>query len=162
RAGWLRLARVAGVAVGLLLAMGTALHLAEPGHGREDVAAARAWLDANVAPEQPLLVTSSEMAYLARFHWAPRPIVDYPTPLAASRRPPGVGSAAPGGGGAEGLPGRDGRGIYVFGRAWVSAPGGALEGDLRRRYTSCGAFETRGIRIYCLEQAASAQAPPAG
>src|SRR5262249_57748447 len=82
RAGWLRLARVAGVAVGLLLAMGTALHLAEPGHGREDVAAARAWLDANVAPEQPLLVTSSEMADLASFHWAPRPIVVYPTPPA--------------------------------------------------------------------------------
>jgi len=155
RAGWLRLARVAGVAVGLLLAMGTALHLAEPGHGREDVAAARAWLDANVAPEQPLLVTSSEMAYLARFHWAPRPIVDYPTP-------PAVVNAASADDVAERLPWRDGRAIYVFGRAWVSDPEGALEGDLRRRYTSCGAFETRGIRIYCLEQAASAQAPPAG
>ncbi len=151
RGGWPRLAPAAGVAVGLLLAVGTALHLAEPGHGREDVVAAGAWLDAHVAPEQPLLVTSSEMAYLARFHWAGRPIVDYPAP-------PAVVSATSADEVAERLPWRDGRAIYVFGRAWVSDPDGALEGDLRRRFASCGTFETRGIRIYCLEQAASVQA----
>jgi uncharacterized membrane protein len=66
RARW---SRAAGVAVGLLLIVATALHLAEPGHGREDVRAATAWLDAHVPADRPVLVTSREMAYLARFHW---------------------------------------------------------------------------------------------
>jgi hypothetical protein len=47
--------------------------------------------------------------------------------------------------------------VYVFGRAWVSDPDGALEGDLQRRFASCGTYETRGIRIYCLEQATTAR-----
>src|SRR5262249_57145475 len=38
RAGWPRLARVAGVAVGLVLVLGTALHLANTGTSREAVA----------------------------------------------------------------------------------------------------------------------------
>src|SRR5262249_48569276 len=36
---WQQLARGAGIAVGVLLASATALQLAEPGHGREDVVA---------------------------------------------------------------------------------------------------------------------------
>jgi 4-amino-4-deoxy-L-arabinose transferase-like glycosyltransferase len=155
REGWPRLARGAGVAVALLLATGTALHLSQPGHGREDVAGAGEWLDAHVAHDQPLLVTSSEMAYLARFHWANRQIVDYPTP-------PAVVSAASADDVARRLPWRDGRAVYVFGRAWVSDPDGALEGDLQRRFASCGSYETRGIRIYCLEQATTARAGARG
>jgi len=155
REAWPGLARGAGVAVALLLATGTALHLAQPGHGREDVAGAGAWLDAHVARDQPLLVTSSEMAYLARFHWANRQIVDYPTP-------PAVVSAASADDVARRLPWRDGHAVYVFGRAWVSDPDGALEGDLQRRFASCGSYETRGIRIYCLEQATTARAGARG
>ncbi len=148
---WPRLARTAGVAVGILLAAGTALHLADPAHGREDVRAAAAWLDANVDPGQPLLVTSPEMAYLARFHWAPRPVVDYPAPRT-------VVDAASAEAVAHELPWRDGRAVYVFGRAWVSDPEGALERDVRRRFASCGGFEARGIRIHCLEEAGSREA----
>src|SRR5262249_38765355 len=75
-----RLGRASGCGVGLLLLVGTTLGLAQPGQGREDVRGAAVWLDAHAAPGQPLLVTSSEMAYLARFHWARHPIVDYPAP----------------------------------------------------------------------------------
>ncbi len=149
------LASRAGIAVGVLLATGTALHLAEPGHGREDIKAAGVWLDAHVPADQPLLVTSREMAYLARFHWARRPIVEYPAP-------PTVVDAALADQVAERLPWRDGRAIYVFGRAWVSDPDGALERDVRRRFTTCGEFEGRGIRIYCLDQTSTAAARAGG
>jgi hypothetical protein len=149
RGTWPRLAAAAGVAVGLLLAAGTAQHLADPGHGREDIGAAAAWLDAHVPADQPLLVTSREMAYLARFHWARRPIVDYPAP-------PTVADSGSADDIAEHLPWRNGRAIYVFGRAWVSDPDGALERDVRERYATCGEFETRGIRIYCLDQRSAA------
>ena len=63
---------------------------------------------------------------------------------------------------AQRLPWRDGRAVYVFGRAWVSDPEGALEEDLQRRFGSCGKFETRGIRIYCLEETATAAASARG
>jgi uncharacterized membrane protein len=149
RGAWPRLATGAGIAVGCLLAAGTALHVADPGHGREDISAAATWLDAHVPPDQPLLVTSREMAYLARFHWMRRPIVDYPTP-------PTVADPDSADDIAEHLPWRDGRAIYVFGRAWVSDPAGALERDVRERYATCGEFETRGIRIYCLDQRSAA------
>ena len=151
RGAWPRAGRTAAVAVGLLFATGTGLHLAEPAHGREDVRAARGWLDANVVPDQPLLVTSPEMAYLARFHWSPRPIVDHPSPRT-------VVDAASAEEIVQHLPWRDGRAVYVFGRAWVSDPEGALERDVRRQFASCGTFETRGVRIYCLEQFASTKA----
>jgi uncharacterized membrane protein len=145
------LARAAGVAVGLVLAGATARHLTEPGHGREDIRAAGAWLDAHVPVAQPLLVTSSEMAYLARFYWAARPIVDYPAPRT-------VVGAVPAGDLVQHLPWRDGRAVYVFGRTWVSDPEGALERDVQQRFASCGEFETRGIRIYCLDRAPAAEA----
>jgi uncharacterized membrane protein len=152
---WSGLARAAGIGVGVLLLAGTVLHLSEPGHGREDVLGAEAWLETHVPREQPLLVTSSEMAYLARYHWADRTIVEYPSPRA-------VVTATSADAVAERLPWRDGRVVYVFGRAWVSDPEGALENDLRRRFASCGRFETRGIRIYCLEQTATAAAAAKG
>ena len=155
RTMWPRLATVAGLAVGVLLASGTALHLAEPGHGREDIGGAGGWLDAHVPADQPLLVTSREMAYLARFHWARRPIVEYPAP-------PTVADSASADDIAEHLPWRDGRAIYVFGRAWVSDPDGALERDVRERYATCGEFDGRGIRIYCLDQRSAAHAHPGG
>lgn len=152
---WPGLAPAAGAGVGMLLVAGTALHLAEPGHGREDVRGAAAWLATHVPREQPLLVTSSEMAYLARYHWADRQIVEYPSEHA-------VVSAVSADDVAERLPWRDGRAVYVFGRAWVSDPEGALEEDLQRRFGSCGKFETRGIRIYCLEETATAAASAKG
>jgi len=152
---WPGLGRAAGAGVGILLVAGTALHLAHPGHGREDVLGAAAWLETHVPREQPLLVTSSEMAYLARYHWADRRIVEYPAPRA-------VVTATSADDVAQRLPWWDGRAVYVFGRAWVSDPEGALENDLRRRFASCGRFETRGIRIYCLEQTATAAATAKG
>ena len=146
---WPGLAPAAGIGVGVLLVAGTGLHLAAPGHGREDVRGAEAWLESHVPRDQPLLVTSSEMAYLARYHWTDRQIVEYPSPRA-------VVTATSADEVAERLPWQDGRAVYVFGRAWVSDPEGALENDLRQRFASCGRFETRGIRIYCLEQTATA------
>src|SRR5262249_19049293 len=120
-------------------------------HGREDVRGAAAWLETHVPREQPLLVTSSEMAYLARYHWADRRIVEYPAPRA-------VVTATSADDVAQRLPWGDGRAVYVFGRAWVSDPEGALENDLRRRFASCGRFQTRRSRINCLRQTAHAAA----
>jgi mannosyltransferase len=155
RGRWPQLGRAAGIAVGLLLVTGTALDLARPQHGREDVRAAGAWLDAHVPADQPLLVTSREMAYLARFHWAQRPIVDYPAPRT-------VVDTASADKLAQRLPWRNGRAVYVFGRTWVSDPEGALERDVRERFASCGEFEARGIRIYCLDRTATAEARAEG
>ncbi len=156
RAVWTRLATAAGVTVGMLLALGTGLHLADPGHGREDTAAAGAWLDAHVPESQPLLVTSPEMAYLADFHWgARRSVVPYPSG-------PVVADQASADDLAEHVPLRNGRAIYVFGRAWVSDPDGALERDVRERYATCGEFDGRGIRIYCLDERSAAGERPGG
>ncbi len=155
RGAWTRVARVAGATTGLLLATGTALHLAEPGHGREDIRAATAWLEGHAPPGEPLLVTSREMAYLARFHWPARTIVDYPDPHRVIDASSADDVAAQ-------LPWRDGRAYYVFGRAWVSDPQGALERDVRQRWASCGDFEARGIRIHCLDQTKADARPSAG
>jgi hypothetical protein len=95
------------------------------------------------------------MAYLAHFHWAGRQIVDYPAP-------PTVVDSASAGSVAERLPWRDGRAVYVFGRAWVSDPEGALERDVRGRFASCGTLEARGIRIYCLDEAPTTEARAGG
>jgi uncharacterized membrane protein len=145
-----RLAPALGAGTAAVLAIGTALHLAQPGHGREDIAGAGRWLTANVAPTQPLLVTSHQMAELARFHWARWPIIDYPPDFATVDGPRAERLA-------ERLTWRDGRAIYVFGRAWGSDPDGALERAIQR-WPSCGAFQARGIRIYCLEQSEQASA----
>jgi len=146
-----RFAPALGAGTAAVLVIGTVLHLAEPGHGREDIAGAGRWLATNVDATQPLLVTSHQMAELARFHWTRWPIVDYPPdfaaidPLRAQRL-------------AERLTWRNGRAIYVFGRAWGSDPDGALERAIQRRWPSCGEFHARGIRIYCLEQPDQASA----
>jgi uncharacterized membrane protein len=140
-----------GVGLAGVLAAGTVLHLAEPGHGREDIADAGTWLAAHVAPTQPLLVTSHEMAELARYHWARWPIIDYPPDFATVDGPRAERLA-------ERLAWRDGRAVYVFGRAWASDPDGALEHAIQRRWPSCGTYEARGIRIYCLEQSNQASA----
>jgi hypothetical protein len=148
--GWSRLpAPAVGVALGALLVAGTARHLADPGHGREDVRAAGAWLEANLKPGERVIVTSREMAYLARFHWSPREIVEYPPPgttvdASAAERV------------ARELPWGEDRAVYAFGRAWVSDPSGALEAAVRA-YPSCGGIEVRGVRVYCLRQGTSAE-----
>jgi uncharacterized membrane protein len=144
------LGRALGTGVAGVLIAGTVLHLANPGHGREDVRGAGRWLATHVAPSQPLLVTSHEMAELARFHWPRWPIVDYPEDYVAVDAPAADRLA-------ERLRRRDGRTVYVFGRAWASDPDGVLERAIRR-WPSCGEYETRGIRIYCLEQARQATA----
>lgn len=140
-----RVARVAGLAVAALFAAGTTRHLAQPDHGREDVRAARAWLADYAKLHEPLLVTSREMAYLARFHWPSHEVVDYPTPGS-------VVDAASAARVASEIPWPGERAMYVFGRAWASDPSGALERELTQRYASCGAFEARGVRIYCLRR----------
>ncbi len=145
-------ARVAGARVVLVLVGATALHLAQPGHGREDVRAAAAWLDAHVPATQPLVVTSREMAYLARFHWADRMVVDHPAPILVVVDQASADAAL-----AE-LPWREGRVVYVFGRAWVSDPRGVLEQAVSREFASCGRFEVRGIRIYCVERSMGSDA----
>ena len=135
-----------GIAVGLLLVAGTALHLAEPGHGREDIAAAGAWLDAHV-PAGPAAAGDVARDGLSGA---------LPLGAPADRR---LSGAADRGRRRrrpttwrERLPWRDGRAVYVFGRAWVSDPEGALERDVRERFASCGSSRARGIRIYCLEE----------
>ena len=141
--------RVAAVAtLAVVMASGTALHLAEPGHGREDVAAAAAWLDRNVPVGETIVVTSNEMAELARFHWPERRIEIYPPEKTVT----GAGNAArladefpfPAGG----------RAIYVVGREWISDPDELLGRELAERYDSCRGASMRGIRILCFEQRA--------
>jgi hypothetical protein len=151
RGAWRRAGLVAGAVVAAVLTGATALHLADPGHGREDIRAATTWLGAHVPTTQPLVVTSGEMAYLARFHWADRAVVEYPAP------PRVVVDQASADAVAAELPWHDGRAVYVFGRSWVSDPQGVLEQTVVRRFVSCGRFEARGIRIYCVEPSAGAR-----
>jgi len=47
------LARAAGVGVGVPFVAATAMHFAPPGHGREEVVGAGAWLDAHVPRDRP-------------------------------------------------------------------------------------------------------------
>ena len=145
-------ARAAGLALGCLLAVATARHLADPGHGREDTAAAAAWLEEHAPGDQPILVTSREMAYLARTVWADREIVDYPDPYL-------VLDAATAEEVAEAMPWHGDRTIYVFGRTWIVDPDGALETTLSRRWSSCGHVAVRGMRVHCFERRREARRP---
>jgi len=133
-------------ALGLTMIVGCALHLRNPGHGRADVRAAGAWLDAHVGVNEEIVVTSNEMLTLARFHWPARPARLYPDAKV-------VANAATAGALADRFPfpGPD-RAIYVIGRAWVSDPSEDLQGALRRRYASCGGTKVAGIRILCLRR----------
>jgi hypothetical protein len=131
---------------------GCVRHLMDPGHGREDVRAAALWLDAHVPVDEMLLVTSDEMAELARYHWPKRHLQVYPAPgvVVTADTAAAVADALP-------APGR-GPIIYVFGRAWLSDPSGALQRELARRFRSCGGTDLRGVRILCLEPSDAAPA----
>jgi uncharacterized membrane protein len=139
---------LSGAAVGLLLAVALGLHLAHPGHGREDLDAAGAWLDAHVGADEEVLVTSEEMDYLAEFHWKGHRFRLYPPArvVATAATAPALAAALP-------FP-ASGRVVYVVGRAWLSDPADALQHELAARYAQCPGLEARGVRILCLEPAA--------
>jgi hypothetical protein len=143
---------LAVVALFALMITGCVRHLMDPGHGREDVRAAALWLDAHVPVDEMLLVTSDEMAELARYHWPKRHLQVYPAPgvVVTADTAAAVVDALP-------APGR-GPIIYVFGRAWLSDPSGALQRELARRFRSCGGTDLRGVRILCLEPSDAAPA----
>jgi mannosyltransferase len=129
----------------LLLAGASALHLAEPGHGREDIQAAGIWLDANVPASHEILVSSEEMAWLARFHWPTRRFRLYPEHNVVADRTNAsrLAAAAP--------LSRSNRTIYIFGREWLSDPNGALRAALKAGYRTCPGSEARGIQLLCFE-----------
>jgi mannosyltransferase len=140
----------AAATIAAVMTIATALHLHNTSHGREDVIAAGHWLDANVPPEEEILVTSGEMAVLARFHWPNRRFRLYPERNGAI--PPEsireVADALP-------FPGPE-RAIFIFGRAWLTDPTGAFQTTLSQRYPGCGGTEVPGIRILCLRPRAEA------
>ncbi len=135
---------VSTVFIMVVMALGTLLNLAEPGHGREDVAAAGRWLDAHVAPDREVLVTSSEMDLITRYHWPSRRLRLYP-PLGVHADHANASALA------AGLPfGNADRVYFVVGRAWVSDPTRLLRTALRERYQPCEGARVRGIDILCL------------
>jgi hypothetical protein len=125
--------------------LATVLHLADPAHGREDVIAAGRWLDANVPPDEEILITSTEMEHLARFHWPQRHFRLFPTERGAIT-PDEVANVA------DSLPfTTPERSIFIVGRAWLSDPDGRLQKELAERYQSCPGADVRGIRILCFK-----------
>ena len=139
-----RLTVVAPVILVICMIVGSALHLLDPGHGREDVYSAARWLDANVGANEPILVTSDEMALLARFHWPERRIITYPARKVVVDSSNADRIAAD-------IPLYDSpRIIYIFGREWLSDPNGALRASLKAQYESCPGVEVRGIQVLCL------------
>ena len=128
-----------------LMTWGTLHALAHPGEKREDIIGAGRWLEHHVALDEPVFVTSGEMASIARYHWPERDIRLYPDRGVRTTQAdaPGLTSAIP-------FPPDADRVIYLFGRSWVSDPQGALEQEVARSYRSCGTARLRGIRIYCL------------
>jgi len=145
----MRSGRLAIVVLALTMLLGVARHVADPGFPREDIIGASEWLDANVSNDEEMLVSSDEMAYLARFHWPQRRLTVYPPPgvVVSDDNADAVVSQLPSVG--------TQRVIYIFGRAWLSDPIGALQRTLRERYRSCGEATLRGIRILCLERSGS-------
>jgi 4-amino-4-deoxy-L-arabinose transferase-like glycosyltransferase len=134
----------AAVVLVLFMIGASALHLAQPGHGREDVYAVGRWLQANVPAEEEILVTSEEMLMLAQFHWPQRHFKLYP----ARRTVAGAGNADQL---AANVPfANPNRAIYMFGREWLSDPDGALRAALRAHYAACPGMDARGIQIFCL------------
>jgi mannosyltransferase len=135
--------RVAPVALLACMLIGSMLHLVDPGHGREDVYGATRWLDTHVPANEPILVTSDEMAILARFHWPERNLIVYPPRRVVVSK----GNAEQV---ASQLPWSESRRIiYVMGREWLSDPDGALRAALRTRYDSCLGTQVRGIQVLC-------------
>lgn len=145
---------VATLVLGLVMVYATALHLHDPAHGREDVAAAGRWLDANVPMNEEILITSIEMEHLARFHWPNRRFRLFPSehgPLEPAEIP-AVAAAMP-------FASPD-RAIFMVGRAWISDPAGAFQDELAKRYPACPGADVRGIRILCFRpQHDTARAP---
>ncbi|HYD46842.1 MAG TPA: glycosyltransferase family 39 protein [Terriglobales bacterium] len=138
-----RLARVALAGVALLMVIASGRHLVDPGHGREDVRGAQAWLRDHFGPSGEVVVMSEEMAQLARFHWPERSVRTYPRPRLMVT-PDNAAELA------EQLPLAEGKAVFVIGREWVADPKELLERELRRRYAQCGEHNVRGIRILCL------------
>jgi hypothetical protein len=138
--------RLAALAVGIVMVAGSVRQLIDPGYGREDIRGATTWLDANVPQDEALLVSSYEMALLARYHWPTRHLSVYPDPgvIVTQDNVDAVASRLA-------FPGL-GRAIYVLGRTWVSDPEAILQRTLTERYRSCGGVEVQGIRVLCLSQ----------
>ena len=144
---------VSAVALTVVMTVAMMLHLHNTSHGREDVVAAGRWLDANVPPDEEILVTSGEMAVLARFHWPNRRFRLYPDRGDTAIPTDAISDMA------DALPfaGRD-HAIFIFGRAWLTDPTGAFQTTLSQRYPGCGGTEVSGIRILCLRPRADAVA----
>jgi hypothetical protein len=93
---------------------------------------------------EEIVVTSEEMAHLARFHWPERRFVLYPARKVVADRHNAAQLAAS-------LPRTEGgRTIYMVGREWLSDPDGALQSMLRTQYEACPSTYVRGIQIMCL------------
>lgn len=135
-----------GIAVALVvLISGASLaHLADPGHGREDILAATKWLDQNIPKDEEILFTSQEFALLSNYHWPKRHMTLYPATKKTIDQN-NIQAIA------ENLPiGRKDRVFFVIGRDWTSDPHDLLESELRSRFKDCGGTAVRGIRILCL------------
>lgn len=143
---------VAAVVLALVMSWATFLHLHDTTHGREDLRAAGRWLDANVPPNEEILVTSVEMEALARFTWPNRRFRLYPDdrgPVAPDRIPELV----------ERFPFDDRpRSIFLVGRSWLTDRDGKLQAALTASYRACPGTDVRGIRIYCFEPRSTAVA----
>lgn len=128
-----------------VLALGSAVHLSRPGHGREDIASLERWMATHLEPDEPLLVTSFEMAILAAHHWPERDVRLFPETrvVVTPENADALAAALP-------FPAEQPRAVYVFGRAWLSDPDGALRGALRARYDSCGELRSADIEVLCL------------
>ena len=139
RFGW-----TVAAALFFVMSIASYLHLQDPGHGREDVFAADAWLDRKVPIDEDILITSEELAILARFHWPQRHFTLYPPRRSIIDR--GNVDAF-----TDALPfANKQRVIFMTGREWVSDPRDLLVAELGKRYRDCGGTAVRGIRIQCL------------
>lgn len=120
------------------------LHLEDPGHGRENIAAAQAWLDQNVPNKETILITSSEFTVLTNFFWPHRRFIHYPVSsiVITQENINAIANAIPF---AE-----NGRVIFMIGREWISDPDDLLIPALEKRYGNCGGASLRGVRILCL------------
>jgi 4-amino-4-deoxy-L-arabinose transferase-like glycosyltransferase len=136
----------------LVLAMlyASFLHLRDTAHGREDIRGAGQWLEANVPEDEEILITSTEMEILARFHWPNRRFRLYPSDkgtVTPTEIPEAVAD----------LPFDDrSRSIFIVGRAWLSDPDGKLQTALADRYSTCSNVNLPGIRIHCYQADGSA------
>ena len=133
-------------AIGLLgiASYASYLHLEEPGHGRENIAAAEVWLDQNVPKDETILITSSEFTVLTSFFWPNRRFAHYPASSIVITKDniDSIVNAMP-------FVGRP-RLTFMIGREWLSDPHDLLVPALEKRYGNCGGTSVRGIRILCL------------